>query len=324
MTISTTKTTTNSTRALAVTVLKNGSKGEGVVELQTLLRAAGVPTGPIDGDFGPLTTAAVRRFQASRGLAVDGEVGPMTLAALRAARTSAVDSTQAPLRMGDLGGEVVKAQQLLAKHGYVVQVDGQFGPQTRAAVVQFQRARGLLGDGSVGPATWQALHGPVGPRPSHPVTPPPSQTPGPLGARMLDVARAELGYVERTGHNDGEILKYPHAFGRGSEAWCADFVSWVSQRAGGRMNDPYTPSIVSSLKRDGHWKGRSNPQVGDLVLFDFDGDGTPEHIGLVEKVNHDGTISTIEGNTVDPRSGRQGVFRRERSVSLVLGYGTPY
>ena len=46
--------------------------------LQRRLRAAGVDPGPVDGRFGALTEAAVRRFQSARGLVVDGIVGPRT------------------------------------------------------------------------------------------------------------------------------------------------------------------------------------------------------------------------------------------------------
>ena len=57
-----------------------GDFGASVTQVQQLLQRAGVATGPIDGDFGPMTQAAVRRFQASRGLPVDGVVGAQWLA----------------------------------------------------------------------------------------------------------------------------------------------------------------------------------------------------------------------------------------------------
>ena len=168
----------------------------------------------------------------------------------------------------------------------------------------------------VGPNTWRALSGAV-------VAPTPPPSGGDLRSRLLDAARAEIGTTE-SGTNRGEALKYPNHFGRGAEAWCADFVSYVTQQSGGRMNDPYCPSIVNELKANGTWKGESNPQPGDLVLFDWDGDRVADHIGIVESVNADGTIGTIEGNTENPQTGQEGVWRRTRSLSTVLGFGAPY
>jgi hypothetical protein len=57
--------------------LRRGDRGADVVALQAALGLRA------DGDFGPATEAAVRRFQADRGLLVDGVVGAMTLVALR-------------------------------------------------------------------------------------------------------------------------------------------------------------------------------------------------------------------------------------------------
>lgn len=63
-------------------MIKIGSKGPDVILVQKNLVTAGFSPGPIDGIFGALTDAAVRRFQAKMNLGVDGIVGPITLAAL--------------------------------------------------------------------------------------------------------------------------------------------------------------------------------------------------------------------------------------------------
>jgi peptidoglycan hydrolase-like protein with peptidoglycan-binding domain len=56
------------------------------------------------------------------------------------------------LKMGDIGPEVVRLQELLG-----ASADGRFGPDTRARVIALQVNRGLPTDGIVGPDTWNAL-----------------------------------------------------------------------------------------------------------------------------------------------------------------------
>ncbi|PAE90885.1 peptidoglycan recognition protein family protein [Shouchella clausii] len=64
-------------------VLKRGSKGEGVRQLQTALNAANFRVGTVDGDYGPKTEDAVRRFQSVHlPREVDGVYGPNTRKAL--------------------------------------------------------------------------------------------------------------------------------------------------------------------------------------------------------------------------------------------------
>jgi putative chitinase len=80
--------------AAAHPLLRRGSKGAAVAELQRLLAAAGHQVAA-DGDFGPGTEAAVRALQAAKGLAADGVAGPMTWAALaRSAPPSAPVTVQ--------------------------------------------------------------------------------------------------------------------------------------------------------------------------------------------------------------------------------------
>lgn len=70
--------------------LKEGMKGSAVEAAQTLLILRGCSCGRkfyngserADGDFGPITTAAVKKFQTDNALTVDGEIGPQTMTAL--------------------------------------------------------------------------------------------------------------------------------------------------------------------------------------------------------------------------------------------------
>lgn len=63
-------------------VLQAGSSGSDVSRLQRQLQTDGYYSGPIDGNYGPDTQAAVVAFQQAQGLSADGVAGPATLAAL--------------------------------------------------------------------------------------------------------------------------------------------------------------------------------------------------------------------------------------------------
>jgi hypothetical protein len=79
-----TPTTTAPAQQLAAptTTLKPGDKGTQVVTLQHALASLGFSSGKADGQYGPATTSAVKRFQTSVHLTADGILGPATLRAL--------------------------------------------------------------------------------------------------------------------------------------------------------------------------------------------------------------------------------------------------
>ena len=58
---------------------------------------------------------------------------------------------------GSKGEDVKTVQYLVTAQGHPTGVDGDFGPQTKAAVQAFQSSRGLGADGTVGPQTWPQL-----------------------------------------------------------------------------------------------------------------------------------------------------------------------
>lgn len=138
--------TASVTHAHGAPVLKREAKGQDVAAMQHLLTAGGEPIA-ITARFGPTTEEYVRRFQAKRGLKPDGVVAGLTWAALTPS-----------LQSGASGHRVRALQELLVKkHGYALQVDGQFGQKTRAAVRSFQRHMGLTASGMLDRKTWNAL-----------------------------------------------------------------------------------------------------------------------------------------------------------------------
>jgi pyruvate ferredoxin oxidoreductase gamma subunit len=120
--------------------------------VQHALIRAGERPGPIDGLYGPLTRAAVERFQAGEGLAVDGIVGPATSSALN--RQTVVVSDGAGYAKPDGSTRVRGLQHRLRRAGeHLGPLDGRFGPRTQTAVERFQAGEGLAVDGIIGAAT---------------------------------------------------------------------------------------------------------------------------------------------------------------------------
>jgi len=128
--------------------------------VQVALRAKHLYGGPVDGQTGPATTAALLALQRHAGLAPDGVAGPQTLAALGPLAGPALGTR--PVVPGTVGGDVVELQFLLAWHGFPSgTIDGAFGSHTQAALLRFQHWAGLPAVGVVGPATLTALRGPI-------------------------------------------------------------------------------------------------------------------------------------------------------------------
>jgi len=156
--------------------LRRGSKGPAVRKLQLDL---GVQ--PADGDFGPATEAAVKDFQQRYQLKADGVVGPET--AQQIERSVSIDTGDNPplaksdpnsqfaalsdfgtSRRGGLANNpsqvdaIKELQAELKRRGLLDgEVDGKYGPQTRAAVRAFQEQNDLYVDGDAGPKTIQLL-----------------------------------------------------------------------------------------------------------------------------------------------------------------------
>ncbi|WP_329382903.1 CHAP domain-containing protein [Anaerofustis sp. HA2171] len=107
-------------------------------------------------------------------------------------------------------------------------------------------------------------------------------------------------------------------------SWCACFVSWCANeagyiKAGVIPKFSYVDNGANWFRARGRWKGRSyTPSPGDIIFFDWDGNGVGNHVGIVEYVSG-GTVHTIEGNTSNMCA------RRSYSIGSwsIMGYGVP-
>ena len=112
---------------------------------------------------------------------------------------------------------------------------------------------------------------------------------------IVALASQEVGYKEYANNK----TKYGEWYGVQGE-WCDIFVSWCAYQTG-ILNtlipkEAYVPNTANWYKRKGLLRSKGyKPSKGDLIFFDHNRNGSPDHIGIVS--NFDGTkITTIEGN----------------------------
>jgi len=126
--------------------LKYGSRGAEVTKLQEQLKKLGYFSGKATGYFGSATKTAVKKFQASKGVAVDGIVGNQTSKILFNSGTSSRSALSRE--------QLKKVQTALKNQGlYKGKIDGIFGKLTNFAVKQFQQKNGLSATGTIDAAT---------------------------------------------------------------------------------------------------------------------------------------------------------------------------
>lgn len=131
---------------------------------------------------------------------------------------------------------------------------------------------------------------------------------------LLSIARREVGTTA------AEAMKYIKAAGgTGQEPWCGDFVQYVFQQRG--LKPPparSVPTLLNWAKKNKRFS-KTAQGAGNLAMFDWDHDGTPDHVGFYAGGSGKG-IQTIEGNTSG--AGGRGVYEKTRNAQDILGYVT--
>lgn len=132
---------------------------------------------------------------------------------------------------------------------------------------------------------------------------------------IVEVALTQLG-------NEGGQTYWSWYGFDGRVEWCACFVSWCADQCG-YIESGIIPKFAGCVdganwfKGNGQWQDRSyEPSAGDIIFFDWEGDGETDHVGIVEKCEN-GVVYTVEGNSGDACRQKQYTV----GSSSIYGYG---
>ncbi len=134
---------------------------------------------------------------------------------------------------------------------------------------------------------------------------------------IVEVALTQLG-------NEGGQPYWSWYGFDGRVEWCACFVSWCADQCG-YIESGIIPKFAGCVdganwfKGNGQWQDRSyEPSAGNIIFFDWEGDGETNHVGIVEKCEN-GVVYTVEGNSGDACRQKQYTV----GSSSIYGYGVP-
>ena len=151
-------------------------------------------------------------------------------------------------------------------------------------------------------------------------------------SKLISVASNEIGYSGSRSYS-----KYGEWYGY-QGGWCTTFALWcfnkTGEELGVKLYSTVTPSggncnsMKSWYSNKGWYKPRSSgytPKAGDIAFFDWSGNGSSQHVGIVKGVSGS-TIYTIEGNCsgkVKAKSYTPNGSKPYASTSSIMGYGVP-
>ena len=155
---------------------------------------------------------------------------------------------------------------------------------------------------------------------------------------VIRIAAGEVGYSRwddpETGTKYGRWYESEvdgpggYDYGANDVPYCAAFTSWVFDQANtsaAGLPGAYCPAMLAAAVHAGATVEPSQARAGDIVYYDWDGDGESDHVGIVV-ANHGSYLETIEGNT-STGSGSQTnggvVARRQRAWDYVCGIVRP-
>lgn len=148
---------------------------------------------------------------------------------------------------------------------------------------------------------------------------------------VLSKAQSQNGTVESPPNSNKTAYGLWYAPSLNGQKWCAMFVSWVFHHAGHPLGNIQTKNGIHHCQSAHNYykaKGRltSTPEEGDIVIYDWEGNGHADHIGIFIRWT-DGNKTAIEaweGNTSTSNNSDGGrVMKRIRSRNLIKSFINP-
>ena len=148
---------------------------------------------------------------------------------------------------------------------------------------------------------------------------------------IINKAKSYIGCQEGDSRHKEIIDKYNAVRPSGSyklsyaDAWCAAFVVAIFAMCNLLSLVPitaYVPTMVDIFMAMGIWKwpGSYKPKPGDIIVYDWDGDKSSDHVGIIWKVTGT-TLTVIEGNYSTSHTCATRII--SMSYKYIRGYATP-
>lgn len=144
------------------------------------------------------------------------------------------------------------------------------------------------------------------------------------GNKVIEIAKKEIGVTEKPANSNK--TKYGKWFGMDGVHWCGMFVSWCYDQAGVNLGKiGFLKGFAGCQTAVAHYtktkEVTNDPQPGDIVFFDWNGDKRYDHTGIfvswVDSTKKQ--FNTIEGNTSPANDSNGGnVMARVRNNKNVI------
>lgn len=147
-------------------------------------------------------------------------------------------------------------------------------------------------------------------------------------SEVMKIAKSYVGTKESPPYSNNVIFNthyYGHEVSGGNYSWCVVFV-WDIFRMAGASNlfcdgrkTAWVDTVRDWAKSNGLVVPKDQGRHGDMIIFDWNHNGSGDHIGLIDAKNADGSYQTCEGNTsVDNNSNGGEVQIRTRYPSEIM------